>query len=690
MRNKNAGILLFSSLLVAFCAHSSSSNQEEQKSPPALTQFGAPPVPAKQMQIPPGSHQPDRLFHPGAASTVTSLAFSPDGGWLASGGYDNSIIIWNAATGAEQIRLTWPRPPNDPLAKLEFSPDGNRLASYTDNGEVKIWDYRNGHNVYSLHLRGLSFFTYSPDGKVWAASTVGPKEGPTTRIEIHDAATGKPLRAIPTKWYGVTGMTITKEGLLVAAGTTIEDSGDGDDPMGTVQVWNVASGELAKSLPEFAAVGPVSPDGQFMAGISSEKGVARIIVTDLSNSEVKWTFEQQDAEFVSFSPDSKEIAVTTRGSAPGLHLWSLVSGTAVSNVREVLDPSQPVELTIAAFSPDGRWIAAPDSPAYSVKVWDVAAGSEVRTFCGQRSVLAVAISPDGRWLASAAAGVAILDPATGKIITTLTTDSADKVVFSPDGRWLAANAGPRAGAGLKVWDTKTWTVVTSVTPERDTRQNGPPVRWVAFGGAQIRQGGLGEERALEFIVDGETHTVWFGVTPLAVSPDGSLLVQLGMPMNNVEVWDTNSGQKLLTFGAHKMSTNFLAFSRDGRRLLTVGQESQRRPLDLQTYTGTTEFSAKLWDVATWKEGESVSFPSIRQGMVVFLPEGRGLAVQTSSEVIELQDMDHRTSLGTLAVTDPQPGYYPAFNGGNLAVSSDGTLLFQGAKNGIRVWNLPLP
>jgi WD40 repeat protein len=206
-------------------------------------------------------------------------------------------------------------------------------------------------------------------------------------------------------------------------------------------------------------------------------------------------------------------------------------------------------------------------------------------------------------------------------VITLTTEDADTLVFSPDGRWLAANPGvfPSPGSSLVVWDTKTWAVAASITPQRDPHQ-GAPVQWIAFGGAQPGQKQLSYAQGLRFAADGKTQTVWYGVGPLAVSPDGKLLAELGQrSFSDVELWDTNTGQKLQAFAAHKMVTNSLAFSRDGRWLLTTGQESQRTPVDPHTFTGTTEYTVKVWDARTWKERTSVSYPHVLTLSAVLSP-----------------------------------------------------------------------
>lgn len=691
--NRVVGILFFATLLLALYPPSALPEPAVEPSHSPVVQFGLPQRRTNPVSIPPGARPPDRLLRGATAFvTITALAFSPDGQWLAWGGYDQTITIWNAATGAEQGILTWPRSQHAPLRTLEFSRDGTRLGALT-SGELRIWDVQTGRKVYALRERGLFSFTYSPDGTVWAASIVDGEGDAVARVEIRDAATGHILRTIPTKWYGVTGMTITGDGLLVASGTTNEDIGDEHDPKGTVQVWDLASGKLLRTSAEFAVVGPLSPDGRCMAAIDpSERRNTKVIITDLSNGQVKWTFQMTDAATLWFSPDSQALAVTSGGSERGLSVWSLVTGAAISSVHGERDPNDPSGLTTVAFSSDGTRMAAAPYPVSSAKLWDVAAGRELREFAAQFSVQALAMSPDGKWLVAAAPGVTVRDPATGKITKTLTLEDADMLLFSPDGRWLAANPGVfpgGTGRSLDVWDTRTWTLAATITPPRDPRLN-LPVQWLAFGGNPSAHRELGNAHALQFTAEGQTHTVWVSVYPLAVSPDGSVLAELGYPLNNVDVWDTRSGQKLQTFSAHGMGTAYLAFSRDGRSLVSIGMESLRMPVDLRTYRGTTEFRVKLWDVATWKERMSVSVPLRRPASAMVSPDGHRLAIERSRDVVDVVDADTGRSLGVFAPAAPARDPVWMFGKPNLAFSPDGSLLFQGAKDGIRVWELVYP
>ena len=105
------------------------------------------------------------LRHSGA---VLALAFSPDSHYLASGGTDKTITLWEVGTW-RNVRTF--RGQNAKICSLAFSPDHRRLASGADDsgmkGEVKIWDLETGQELLTLTedhgaILGLAF---SPDNK---------------------------------------------------------------------------------------------------------------------------------------------------------------------------------------------------------------------------------------------------------------------------------------------------------------------------------------------------------------------------------------------------------------------------------------------------------------------------------------------------------------------------------------------
>src|SRR5262249_34066690 len=125
----------------------------------------------------------------GHDSYVYPVAYSPDGHWIASGGWDKAIRLWDAATG--ETCATLPHP--GIVAALAFTPDGTRLVSGGDlDGELLVWNVTTGqiqNRVASgKRVRSLAV---SPDGARVAAGIYDPIAGWT--MSISDIATGQQI-----------------------------------------------------------------------------------------------------------------------------------------------------------------------------------------------------------------------------------------------------------------------------------------------------------------------------------------------------------------------------------------------------------------------------------------------------------------------------------------------------------------
>ena len=66
------------------------------------------------------------------------MAFSPDGRWVASGGGDNTVKLWDAEAGGKPVRTF--RGHTSVVRRVAFSPDGKQLASASLDKTVKVWD----------------------------------------------------------------------------------------------------------------------------------------------------------------------------------------------------------------------------------------------------------------------------------------------------------------------------------------------------------------------------------------------------------------------------------------------------------------------------------------------------------------------------------------------------------------------
>jgi tRNA A-37 threonylcarbamoyl transferase component Bud32 len=95
---------------------------------------------------------------------VTSIAFSPDGQRIASGSWDNTLKVWDAASGQATLTL---RGHTGVVSSVAFSPDGKRIVSGSEDNTLKVWDAASGQATLTLrgHTDAVSSVAFSPDGQ---------------------------------------------------------------------------------------------------------------------------------------------------------------------------------------------------------------------------------------------------------------------------------------------------------------------------------------------------------------------------------------------------------------------------------------------------------------------------------------------------------------------------------------------
>lgn len=690
-RNLFFALVLISLASVSVFSRPSTQGNSQGATPanhPAQAQVILAPAPMQAGKLPPqealpaDARKPDLLLRVGHTQQVEALAFSPDGKWLASGGYDKSIIVWNLASGREEFHLGGlPAPPAPPgptsrsqmkqvISALAFNLDGTRLVSVEVSGAVKVWNLQTRKILFTIHFPPVHYYggsiTYSADGKsLLVAVEKRAAIAKEASIDFYDAESGKSLRTIPTKWDFVSAIVPTKDGRLITAGTVGAE--DDDDPPGSVQVFDLASGEAQKTYP--VVVSAISPDGRWMSSFDNT-GIYHPVLWDLNDGKRLRDLTSKNASRLIFRPDGQEIAVT-HGDSEAIDFVSTSSGETIKSL-----PGGGYGLGTAAYSADGKLLAAGSYSFGTIKVWDLASMKEKVTLYGQSPVQSVAFSPDGKRLAATSGELRVWDVANGTEVTTLTDAAVNHAVFSGDGKWLAANPSERfPGKAVKIWNTETWKESGSFAQE-----DGFPAHWFDFGDTKAAPKKIGNTWSLPFTAGGGTKVLWASSQAMVVSPDAKWIAQAVPGSGMVEIWDAATSQKLQSIPVARLGAGRIALSRDGRRLVTVGQEGNPMMVNGQADVLISPFAVAVWDTATWKKEFGIIFVSMGLPGADISSDGKLLAVAKGGGATQLFDLEQKKPIAVLASPDALPGY--------LAISPDGTVVVQGAREGIRLWRLP--
>ena len=310
----------------------------------------------------------------GTGKGVSAVAISPDGHMIVAGTIWGGMHAWDASTKQPQHRLVESGPSF--IYSLAFSPDGRFLASSTPCGPlgcVQLWNATTGELVRTIngHARGVQVIeregqvevlnlpgdvgdvSFSPDGHLLASA------GSDGAIELRDVSTAQLVRAIQGySKASVRGIAFSPDGRTLAAS---QES--------VVLLWDVNSGDLVQALEGHTdLVGRVvfSPDGHTLAS----GGFDQIIrLWDAHTGQLLQRLEQDSRiSALAFSPDGQVLASGDWDNR--IWLWNLESGQLLRTYRgHRWDPFDN-GVSALAFSADGHMLVSGGEDG-RVVLWDL-------------------------------------------------------------------------------------------------------------------------------------------------------------------------------------------------------------------------------------------------------------------------------------------------------------------------------
>ena len=541
----------------------------------------------------------------GHTDIVKSLAFSPDGTLLVSGGADRPAILWDVATRKKNAMLIEQMDIYE-YVSLAFSGSGRIIAvAFRVKGlsvKVILWDVKTGESV-SLPLPQQSDnrifdVAFSPDDKLLAGTSV-------QKTFLWDIASRQRIAIFGGHGAHVNSTAFMPDGRTMA--TTGND--------GILVFWDITTRKKLDSINVHSA--PVlsmaiSPDGALLATGSADSTI-RLWDTNTRQETTRLRGHSSEVRSLAFSPEGTSLASASKDGT--VKLWEPTprpdSETLVGHNRIVHG---------IVFSPDSKWLISTSYGAPAVKMWDVGSGLDLSSALGNPPIdiaLCVDISPDGKTLAIGSNDLMLWDMAGKKQIDTLAhpNNNVNCAVFSPDGKTLATQTFNNT---FKLWNVATLRELISfegygshygaIEFSPDGRKLAVPRnadQAITLWDVSVLQSYRGESP--EAILTGHSEEI----NAVAFSPDGVSLAS-GSDDTTIILWDLTTGHKIVTLTGHTSNVHCLAFSPDGRTLASGGNDGTVRLWNLLLHEQVLVLEghrSAIWDIAFSPDGNTLASSS---------------------------------------------------------------------------------
>ena len=570
---------------------------------------------------------------------VNCAAFAPDGSWLASGGSDDAVLLWNTES-ARQLRAL--NGHGGYIRSVAISTDGQFLASGSNDRTIKIWNVAEGRELFTLrgHEGPVEGLAFSRDGR-WLASGSSDRT-----IKVWDLSSRKDIQSLNGRSAAVSVLSFTGNGELLAAA-------EGN----VIRLWDTKKWREVKTLRRHSAQIAAlrfSDDNEWFASASPD-GAVLIWHNGWHREQFALKGNTSGVAALSFAKDGLLLVAHADG---GIDSWNYNTGTKKSSVAG--DP-EAAKITFASFSADAASLVS-TSGARELRLRSVADTQNERLLQNQSTAIsAVEFSRDGRWFASAAVDSAIRlwELSTGRELPPLTGHSgyATTIAFSPDSRRLASGS---VSGEIKIWDVAANQLDFDL-PSRTTNINrvtfSPDSKLLAVVGmdqaVQIWDLDTKQPRMLAGHTDEITSVVFVG--------DKRLIS--GGRDKTIRLWDLQTGGVTVSFDNLGAEVNALAVTSDGKTLAA----------------GNADNTLRLWQLPNPAPLKTLNGHNAEVTTVNFSPDNKTLASGSSDHNVMLWDLDATGTPRQLAGSSETVT--------SVTFSTDGRWLLAGSDDGsTQLWN----
>ncbi len=496
------------------------------------------------------------------SNPINMVTFSPDGNMIASAS-GSEVLLWDIDTEKPSMTLTAPAG----IRILFFSEDGTKLTCVGNKGQIRVWNFEAEKTQIefaditfgSEYLKDAQFksVAVSPDGQLLAAVFFAQR---AYKFRVWNIKTGKYLISVTSNDRHRTGLVFSPDSKILASGGHI----------GTIRFADLETDERQEASIRPTNDGFItlafSPKGKFLATAHRDgvrlwnKAIERkppwTLARGEDNHQIILNKGKSDIHKLAFSPDETTLlAVSSNGT---IRTWNTITWEQGFSLTKHLDSIKRLKFSKVDGALTNVLTSYSGTGNIRIQQWDINLAEQLFT----------------EYLDTKRSGTISLD---GKTVVNSNWD----------------------GSSLNVWDVKTKLPITILKgqPTRDPQNQltiSSDGKIVASGGrdtlVRVWRTTNSDMDMPQFTLKGHTAPI----SRLAFSLDGKTLASSSWNATSrkttIHMWNMIDGTQLHTITKHRNRVRALAFSSDGKILVSASSASNDSTIRLWNTANATQIT----------------------------------------------------------------------------------------------------